>query len=219
MSKTTQEGSTKKKDLKPLKIKCTSSNCGAGLHCFRQTKKMAETNQGGRCRSCGANLVDWKRVHQKDTKDAAYTFRMLKYELIRHHFWHVEIDQRAVNYARRKGWNGLRLAAERRIRTAVGAANPAFDGRQTPRAGNAIYYAQHATASCCRKCIEEWHGIPPGRPLSEQEISYMTELVVLYVRERLPGLTQQGETVAPIRGPGLKASSGSAKGARRDEVH
>src|SRR5256885_7482495 len=101
MSKADEEASAKKtKDLKPLKIKCTSSNCGAGLHCFRQTKKMAETKQGGRCRYCGADLVDWKRVHRKDKQDADNTFRMLKYELIRHHFWHLEIDQKAVNHAR-----------------------------------------------------------------------------------------------------------------------
>ncbi len=35
-----------------------------------------------------------------------------------------------------------------------------IDGRQTPREGNTIFYAQHATASCCRTCIEYWHGIP-----------------------------------------------------------
>jgi uncharacterized protein DUF4186 len=192
MSKVEDKGSARKRDLKPLKITCTSSNCGAGLHCFRQTRKMAATNQGGRCRYCGADLVDWKRLHRNDEQDIAYTFRMLKYELIRHYFWHLEIDQKAANHARKKGWKGLQVAAERRIRSSVGPGSPPFDGRQTPREGNVIYYAQHATASCCRKCIEEWHGIPPGRPLSGDEIAYLAGLVMLYVRERLPSLPQDG---------------------------
>jgi hypothetical protein len=56
-------------------------------------------------------------------------------------------------------------------------------------------YAQHATASCCRKCIEEWHGIHQGRELTEDEITYLATLAILYVDERLPFLTQAGEKV------------------------
>ncbi len=186
-----------KATLKPLNITCTSSDCQNGLHCFRQTQAMAALNQRGRCRACGAELIDWSRVHRRDPADAAYTFAALKYELIRHHFWHVEIDLKAVNHARRKGKVGVQAAAEKRIRKSVWPAEPPFDGRQTPRegSGNIIYYAQHATASCCRKCIEEWHGIPHGRELTEDEIAYLATLAMLYVDERLPFLTLAGERV------------------------
>ncbi len=188
--------------LKALKITCTSSACESNLHCFRQTRKMIVLNQRGQCRSCGADLVDWGRVHKGDPADAAYTFAALKYELIRHHFWHIAIDPGAVNHARRKGKVGIQAAAERRVRRSVGPAEPPFDGRQTPREGsrNAINYAQHATASCCRKCVEEWHGIPRGRELTEDEIAYLTRLAVLYIEERLPFLTEHGEKVPPLRG-------------------
>jgi hypothetical protein len=63
-----------KETLKPLKIMCTSSDCGNGLHCFQQTRKMAVSHQQGRCRTCGAALVDWRRVHKRDPADASYTF-------------------------------------------------------------------------------------------------------------------------------------------------
>ncbi len=188
----------KRSKLEPLDIKCTSSDCSKGLHCFRATEKMLARNEGGKCRACGANLVDWKRVQKKDVADAAHTIKMLKYEMIRHHFWHVEIDERAINHARRKGKAGMRVAAERRIRTSVGVKN-SFDGRQTPREGNVVYYAQHATACCCRKCIEEWHGIPQDRALTEDEMKYMTELCVRYIDQRLPKLPEGGEKVPPIR--------------------
>ncbi len=181
--------------LKPLNITCTSADCAHGLHCFQQTRKMAALQQQGRCRTCGAELIDWSRVHKRDPADVSYTFTALKYELIRHHFWHVEIDPKAVNHARRKGTIGIQAAAEQRIRTSVAPAAPPFDGRQTPRAGNIIYYAQHATASCCRKCIAEWHGIPASRALTEDEITYLTALAILYIHERCPLLTPHGEKV------------------------
>src|ERR1700739_4656045 len=125
-------GTDAKKKLAPLKITCTSSACNDGLHCFRQAKKKGEEHvKGGKCRDCGTELVDFPRIQQRNLKDLEYTFRSLKYEMIRHHFWHLEIAQRALNYARRKGKNGMRAAAEHRIRVSVGPAEPAFDGRQT----------------------------------------------------------------------------------------
>jgi len=189
----------KRSKLKPLNISCTSTKCEEGLHCFLRSRKMARSNERGRCRSCEADLVDWTRVHKMDPSDAGYTFKALKQELIRHHFWHVEIDQKAVNHARRKGVVGMREAATARIRASVSPAEPVRDGRQTPWAGNALYYAQHATASCCRRCIEEWHGIPRGRALEDKEIQYLVDLVGFYVAERLPLLKEDGEQIPRIR--------------------
>lgn len=187
--------------LKPLKITCTSTDCGNGLHCFLQTEKMKRENKAGACRACGTRLVDWERLQENDIADVGYTFTALKHELIRHHFWHVEIDDKAVAHARRKGRIGLKEAVFHRIGKSIGPAQPSFDGRQTPRegSGNSIFYGQHATASCCRKCVEEWHGIPMGRELTEQEINYLSQLVMLYLEERLPQLTEEGEHIPPSK--------------------
>jgi len=193
------EGQTPTAALPPLKIKCTSTDCEKGLHCFKQTRKMKIANQKGQCRACGVELIDWDRVKRHDLTDIDYAFRALKFEFIRHYFWHVDFDQAALDHARRKGKSGMRLAAERRVRNSVGAAHPGFDGRQTPKKGNALYYAQHATASCCRQCIEEWHGFPKGEALTEDEIAYLSGLVMAYVEERLPDLTELGERVPARR--------------------
>src|SRR6266516_1647378 len=136
--------------LPPLEIRCTSSDCENGLHCFRQSQRLMMANRDRQCRTCGVQLVDWKRVHKRNPDDAPYTFRTMKYELVRHHFWHLDIDQQALNHARRKGRVGMRLAAEKRIRKSVGPAEPPFDGRQTPKSGNALYYVQPATAHSYR---------------------------------------------------------------------
>jgi hypothetical protein len=111
----------------------------------------------------------------------------------------VPIDQRALNYAIRKGRVGMTAAAENRIRRAIGPAEPAFDGRQTGKSGNPLFYAQHATATCCRKCVEYWHGIPQGRELSEEEVAYCTGLINKFIADRLPQLSEHGVKVSPIR--------------------
>jgi len=189
-----------KKKLTPLKITCTSSACDDGLHCFKQTKRQGrERVSGGKCRDCGADLVDFPRVQRRRLNDLDYTFRSLKYELIRHHFWHLEFDPRAKNYARRKGRLALKIAAEHRIRKSVGPVEPFRDGTQTGKTGNPIYYGQHATATCCRKCIEYWHGIERGRELTEEEIGYFAALVNMFLDERLPDLKDDGEKVPPLR--------------------
>jgi len=182
-------------ELGPLDIQCTSSDCNSNLHCFKFHKSKMTADQKGSCRICGAKLVDWNRVHKRDMSDIGYTFKSLKFELIRHYNWHIDIDLHAINHARRKGMKGLLAAAHDRITKYIAQANPYHDGIQTPKQGNVIFYAQNATASCCRKCIEYWHNIPQGRDLTEEEITYLVNLIMAYIRERLPNLIEEGEYV------------------------
>jgi hypothetical protein len=195
---------TDNKALKPLKIKCTSTDCGNNLHCFLLSKRLLHNGPSGRCRSCGAQLIDWVRVHRKDVTDVRYTFEALRFELIRHHFWHIPLSQYALNYARRKGKVELEIAASNQIRRAIGNPNHPRAGRQTPREynrnANAIHYAQHATASCCRRCLEEWHGIPPNREVTASEIDYLTALAMLYIGARIPDLAEVGVHVPNLDG-------------------
>lgn len=193
------EGQGVEQELKPLGITCTSTDCDNGLHCFRQTQKTRKANMRGVCRACGANLVDWERLRRQDLSDVEYTFAALRHELIRHHFWHVEVDQKAVNHARRKGKAGIREAAVKRIQASVASPRHPREGRQTPFRGNVLFYGQHAVAACCRACIEEWHDISRDRALTEAEVAYLARLVALYVEHRLPNLSDAGEKVAPIR--------------------
>jgi len=97
-----------------------------------------------------------------------------------------------MQLAHKKGIQQLRADAEKRITKYVGPASKDIfrDGTQTPFSGNIIYYAQHATATCCRKCAEEWHGIDRNRPLTEDEIKYMVDLIILYIEKRTPELTE-----------------------------
>ena len=115
----------------PLNIKCTSADCDNDLHCFKQLKRMTD-EQRGKCRYCGAQLVDWDRLHVRDFADVEYTFAALKNEMIRHYFFHREVDERALRHAQRKGRIRLKEDARHRLGKHLAVAQPARDGRQTP---------------------------------------------------------------------------------------
>lgn len=183
--------------LEPLEVTCSRSDCDNELHCFRKSRRESSFAPG-QCQSCGADLIDWPRIQKRDLGDVQNTFESLRKEWIRHEYWHRQLDQRAINYAKRKGRIALYTALESRIRKSVGART-ARDGRQTPWEGSPLYYAQHATACCCRRCMQYWHGLPAESVLTEGDVNYFVELCKKYLNERLPDLADAGIRVPPIR--------------------
>jgi hypothetical protein len=190
------------RERKKLPISCDAVDCEHGLHCFNATKEMKAKNRAGPCWQCGADLVDWDRIRTRNLADVAYTFKALKYECVRHFFWHKTLNQRAINHARRKGKRRLRDCVRRHLEQAIGPANPFRDGSQTTMSDDvstAIPYGRHATATCCRKCLEFWHNIPQGVALAPEQLDYCAELVCLYIEDCIPELTTEGEWIPPIR--------------------
>ncbi|MEI9941992.1 MAG: DUF4186 family protein [Pseudomonadota bacterium] len=185
--------------LKPLKLSCTNSDCENDRHCFLQ-KTQKPRPHGGPCRHCGKALVDFAKVQSRSLADVESTFSALGSEWIRHEFWERPFDQRAINHAKRKGKRAMiDVEAAKRIRQSVGKPRHPREGKQTPYEGNVLFYAQHSVAACCRRCVEYWHGIPGGAPLSEESIQYLSALVVRYIEKRLPDLNDQPMKVPPIR--------------------
>jgi len=112
-------------------------------------------------------------------------------------WWSRDIDPKAEEHASRKGPAGIEDAVRRRVFESVGRVykmpngkvQPYRDGSQTTdKVGRMtiIRYGQHATATCCRKCMEVWHGIPQGRELTKREESYVVRLLLEYIRFKLP---------------------------------
>ena len=56
-------------------------------------------------------------------------------------------------------------------------AYPDNDGKQTPMRNHPVFVAQHATATCCRGCLEKWHAITKGRELSPEEKRYVIDVI------------------------------------------
>lgn len=60
--------------------------------------------------------------------------------------------------------------------------NPPNDGRQTPFRGHPVFVAQHATATCCRSCLEKWHGIAGDHALDEEEVRHVLAVLERWLR-------------------------------------
>ncbi len=88
-------------------------------------------------------------------------------------------------YARSKGKTTIDRHACELLHSRVGAANPVKDGKQTPWRGHPVFTAQHATATCCRGCIEKWHHIPRGRELTDEEIRRLADLIMAWIERDL----------------------------------
>jgi hypothetical protein len=72
------------------------------------------------------------------------------------------------------------------IQERLAPAEPKNDGRQTPMRGHPIFIAQHATATCCRGCLEKWHRIPHGKTLTEEQIEHILSVLARWLREDRP---------------------------------
>jgi hypothetical protein len=70
------------------------------------------------------------------------------------------------------------------VATRLAPAAPANDGKQTPFRNHPVFVAQHATATCCRGCLEKWHRIPRGRALSKDEQRYVVSVIERWLREK-----------------------------------
>jgi hypothetical protein len=62
-------------------------------------------------------------------------------------------------------------------------ASPANDGRQTPRTGHPVFIAQHATGTCCRRCLEKWCFIQQGVTLAEDQIEYVVSVIERWLQQ------------------------------------
>ena len=91
------------------------------------------------------------------------------------------LAQRYRQYIMQKGAETIRRHAFEFITARLAPAFPANDGRQTPMKNHPVFIAQHATATCCRGCLEKWHGIEKGRPLTEGEIECIVELIMRWI--------------------------------------
>jgi hypothetical protein len=176
--------------LEPLKVRCTDTKCEEGLHCFRPNfrKRAWKKDYQGACNECGEKLHEWDPEKRRDRSDIPAIFRDLRTEFIRHEFFHRAFDADALDDARHRGRDGLHARVRKSLKAGIGAAKPWRDGNQTPMVGSAINYARHATATCCRKCLEYWYNVPRGRALTEGELDFCEALVTTYLDERADAL-------------------------------
>ena len=93
-----------------------------------------------------------------------------------------------LDYISEKGMNTIRLHAGELIRKRLAPAEPLNDGKQTPMhgapKGHPVFIAQHATGTCCRGCLEKWHGMPQGRELTDSEQDQIVNVLMEWIRRQ-----------------------------------
>jgi hypothetical protein len=90
-----------------------------------------------------------------------------------------------LEYLRTKGLSVVLEHAADFIEKRLAPASPANDGKQTPLRHHPAFIAQHATATCCRGCLQKWHRIPKGRKLEEAEKQYVVDVIGEWLRREV----------------------------------
>jgi hypothetical protein len=94
------------------------------------------------------------------------------------------LSGKEAQYLKDKGMVTILEHARDFIATRLAQAEPANDGRQTPMKNHPVFVAQHATGTCCRGCLEKWHRIPKGKPLTAKQIDYIVEVLERWLTEK-----------------------------------
>ncbi|MDO5444675.1 MAG: DUF4186 domain-containing protein [Eubacteriales bacterium] len=88
-------------------------------------------------------------------------------------------------YVKDKGMVTIRRHAVSLIASRLAPAHPVNDGSQTPYNGHPVFVAQHATACCCRKCLEKWYKVPQNIDLSESAQQKIVNLIMAWISREM----------------------------------
>ena len=88
-------------------------------------------------------------------------------------------------YIEKKGIMTISLHTKEFIHVRLSPANPKNDGKQTPFKNHPVFIAQHATATCCRTCLNKWYRIPKGQILSIRQVDFCIDLIMTWITIQL----------------------------------
>lgn len=88
-----------------------------------------------------------------------------------------------IDYIDDKGIDKIREHAYDFINTRIKPEIILNDGKQTPMKGHPVFIAQHACACCCRSCLEKWHHIPKEKELDDNEVEYIVNLLMDWIKK------------------------------------
>ena len=95
------------------------------------------------------------------------------------------LKDKDIIYVKEKGIDVIREHAYNFINNRLKGYPVVNDGRQTPMKGHPVFIGQHATGTCCRGCLYKWHGIDKTRELTKNEINYIVELIMTWIKRQL----------------------------------
>ncbi len=99
--------------------------------------------------------------------------------------FHLSVSDR--EYIAKKGIEVIRSHATDFVRERLSPSYIKNDGAQTPWKGHPVFVAQHATATCCRSCLEKWYKTPKNTTLSPVQQEKIVNLIMLWIEQDLSG--------------------------------
>lgn len=96
-----------------------------------------------------------------------------------------KLQDKDRQYLQNKGLPTMAEHARDFIAKRLAPAVIANDGKQTPYRGHPVFVAQHATACCCRGCLQKWHLIESGRELTATEQDYIVAVLMRWLQGQL----------------------------------
>ena len=95
------------------------------------------------------------------------------------------LKKKDKEYVKEKGMKTIEKHARDFIEKRLAPKEIKNDGRQTPMKGHPVFIAQHATATCCRGCLNKWHKIPKNIELSEEQKNYVVEVIIAWIIKQM----------------------------------
>jgi len=91
------------------------------------------------------------------------------------------LTKKEKQYLEDKGMETVRRHAADFVKMKLAPAEPLNDGKQTPMHGHPAFKAMHATACCCRSCLNKWYRVPMHRELTESEQERIVNLLMAWI--------------------------------------
>ena len=87
-------------------------------------------------------------------------------------------------YLEEKGMIVMESHARDFVAKKLAPADPINDGKQTPMHGHPVFKAMHATACCCRGCLNKWYKVPVHTELNEQQEEKIVRLLMAWLERQ-----------------------------------
>lgn len=95
------------------------------------------------------------------------------------------LGSKEILYIQEKGLETIKRHAYEMLEKRLAPKDIPNDGKQTPMRGHPVFVAQHATATCCRDCLNKWHKIPKNKDLSQEELDYCVKVIMTWIEKDL----------------------------------
>ncbi len=101
-----------------------------------------------------------------------------------------KLSRQDLPFINKKSVEIIRSHAFDFVTSRVAPRYPKNDGKQTPMKNHPVFIAQHATATCCRNCIQKWYGIKKGNALTDPEIHFIINLIMQWIEQQMDSRLQ-----------------------------